>query len=200
MQAIKETFDEEKVEYRKEIERVKDKAQRESLNYETDLDKLKKQVVAKATSKSATKIVKKVVSDDVEKNNAKDLFSTIMTELKEKQEHNESKANKVDFEEQLKKKEQEHKGQMAKMKTELKHSFNVEMQNMRLINDRQLRQQKVLRKKQEQDIDALKHELVKKDAEIALLKEQNKHFENGRIMYSEQFEFLSRVIILINNR
>lgn len=200
LQATKETFDEQRLDYAKELDRLKDRAQRDRLNLEADLDKLRQQKAAKSANRPATKIQRKIIPDDVEENSAKDLFAIVLEEVGEKERERESVRVRVEHVEQVRRKEQEHQREAAKMKTELKQAFNVEMQNLKIKHDQQLKQQKASMRKQDQDMDALKSELVKKDAEIALLREQNKHFENGRKMYSEQFEFLFKVNVVVRNR
>ena len=140
---------------------------------------------------------KKSMIDDAE-HSAPYYMAAITSGIQQKRKEFESMATRVEYEQRVKGLETEHQGELANLKTELKHVFNLDLQNMKLTYEHQLKQAKGSMKKQTEDIEVLRAAIVKKESEICLLRETNRHYENERRMYAEQTEFLSRVILLVN--
>jgi len=192
VQATKETFEEEKIRFLKEMELEKEKTQADRLKHEAGYDNLKKQLADKGI-KIGKSSPRPLIGED-EVHSAGYYMSHIISEVRDNRKEYEAMATKLDYDKKIRGSELNHQEQMANLKTQLKHVFNLDLQNMKLTYEHQLKQAKKAMKDQEQEIEALKTEIVKKDSEVCLLRETNKHFENERRMYSEQTEFLSRVL------
>jgi hypothetical protein len=192
VQATKETFEEERIRFLKEIESEREKTQADRLKHEAGYDNLKKQLADKGI-KIGKSSPKPLIGED-EEHSAGYYMSHIISEIRDHHKECDGMATKLNYDKKIKESEVNHQEQMANLKTQLKHVFNLDLQNMKLTYEHQLKQAKKAMKDQEQEIEVLKSEIIKKDSEVCLLRETNKHFENERRMYSEQSEFLSRVL------
>jgi len=197
VQATKTSFEEEKLKYIKELEEEKEKAQADRLKYEAAIDQLQRELTGKGINKAGD-IANKILLDDNEEQSPAYYMTVILNDLKEKRKEGESRAVRVECEQRLRMLENEHQGQMVGLKTQLKHVFNLDLQNLKLTYEHQLKQVKISMKKQEEELELLRGELVKKESEISLLRERKKHYENEKRMYYEQVDTLSKVFNLIS--
>lgn len=191
VQATKETFEEEKVRFFKEIESEREKTQAERLSHEAAYDNLKQQLAAKGI-KPGKASPRPIIGDD-EVHSAKFYLSNIINEIRGDRKMHDAMKTKMDYDHKIRASELKHQEDMASLKTQLKNVFNLDLQSLKLTYEHQLKQAKKAMKNQDQEIEVLRTEIVKKESEVCLLREMNKHFENERRMYSEQTEFLSRV-------
>eukprot|EP00826_Nyctotherus_ovalis_P012461 TRINITY_DN13298_c0_g3_i1.p1 TRINITY_DN13298_c0_g3~~TRINITY_DN13298_c0_g3_i1.p1 ORF type:complete len:160 (+),score=43.51 TRINITY_DN13298_c0_g3_i1:342-821(+) len=134
-----------------------------------------------------------IIGDD-EVHSTKYYMNNILNWIRSDRKSYEAKRTKIDYDHKIRAAELKHQEDMANLKTQLKNVFNLDLQSLKLTYEHQLKQAKKAMKNQDQEIEVLRTEIVKKESEVCLLREMNKHFENERRMYSEQTEFLSRVL------
>ena len=139
-----------------------------------------------------------MMPEDHEEHSSNYYLTVILNDLKEKRKEGESRAVKVECEQKLRMLENEHQGKMSSLKTQLKHTFNLDLQNLKLTYEHQLKQVKISMKKQDDELEILRGELVKRESEISMLKEHNRHYENEKRMYYDQVNTLTNVFLIFN--
>ncbi len=121
------------------------------------------------------------------------MLKMVLNELRERKEETANMSLKVEYEQKMRDLELRSQDGLAKLKSQMKHVFNLDLQNLKLTYEHQLKQLKISIKKQEEENELLRNELVKKDSEVSLIKERIRHFENERKVRLEHAEFLCRV-------
>ena len=143
----------------------------------------------------AKDIIQKIEPHEYEPHTPEYLLKAILNDLKEKKKESDNMTLRVEYDQKMRVLESEHQDKLAGLKTQMKHVFNLDLQNLKLTYEHQLKQMKTTMKKLEEDNESLKNELVKKESETSLLKEKTRHFENERKMRLEHAEFLCRVLL-----
>jgi len=165
------------------------------LKNEAMIDQLQRKVAEKPVGGEGGAVVRKMLPEDFGEHTPEYYMTVILTELKEKRKENENLALKVEYDQKMRSQEAEHQAEISALKTQLKRVFNLDLQNLKLAYEHQLKQVKISMKQQEEEIEILRGELVKRESEICLLREKNKHAENERRQHSEHAEFLARVFL-----
>ena len=192
MQANKEQFEEEKVKSMREVDEERAKSQSHRLKYEATIDQLQREL-AKKNPTAAPGLMARVAPEQEEDHTPSFMLKLIMSELKEKRKENDNLSMKLEYDQKLRASENEYQEKVAALKTQMKHVFNLDLQNLKLTYEHQLKQLKISMKKQDEEMELLKHEMIKKDGEIGMLKEKNQHLQNERKMRLEHAEFLCKV-------
>ena len=195
LQAIKESFDEEKQLYLKEIEDEKTKAQIEEINYKSKIENLKNQIETIDQIGGLSEIMTESALELSENSSSNDLLKIIIRELNLNKKEEDCLSLKMKWNKKLNQAEIEYQRKIVNMKKESKRTFNLDMKNVKTSYENQLKQARNLIRKKDKDSELLKIELMKKDSEIKFLKEDNTRHENEKKMYSEQVEILSKVCI-----
>ena len=191
IQATKEAFEEEKLKFVKELDEEREKSQSCRLKHEASIDQLQREVSKKGAGPD---IIKRMIPEEYEEHTPAYYLTVILNDLKEKRKENDGLALKVEYDQKIRNLESDHQGQLSALKTQLKRAFNLDLQNLKLAYENQMKQIKISMKKQEENIQILHGDLVKKESEISLLREKTRHFENERKMQHEHATFLSQVI------
>ncbi len=192
IQATKEAFEEEKLKYVKELDEEREKAKNYMLEAHATIDKLQREV-SKCAKSAGPAVIPQPLLDPNEEHTPDYFLKVILNDLKERRRENECLALKVEYEQKMRNLDGEHQSQMAALKTHLKRVFNLDLQNLKLSYEHDIKQIKMQMKKQDEEKEQLRGELVKKESEISLLREKNKHFDSERRMWFDHAEFLAKV-------
>ncbi len=175
-----------------EIDEERGKNQSHRLKYEATIDQLQRELGKKNPS-AVQGMMPRLAAESEDDHTPGFMLKLIMNELKEKRKENENLSLKLEYDQKLRAHESEFQDKLASLKTQMKHVFNLDLQNLKLTYEHQLKQLKISMKKQDEEMELLKAELVKKDSEINMLREKNRHFQNERKMRLEHAEFLCKV-------
>lgn len=121
------------------------------------------------------------------------MLKIILDEVREKRKENENLSLKVEHDQKLQQIASEQSEKISELKLQMKHMFNLDLKNLKLTYEHQLKQVKISMKRQEEEIEELKGELVKRESEIGLLREKSKYFDNEKKVHNEHTEYLTKV-------
>lgn len=198
IQATKETFEEEKQKHEKELKEEIEKAHANRLKYEATIDELQRQLEKKNPG-AVQEVIQKLAPQDAGEFSSGYYLKAILSELEEKKKENDSLSLKLEYEQKVRQIESEQADKLEALKAQMKHVFNLQLQSLRLTYEDQLAQKNCVIKDMKRENEIKKVELIKKESEISILKEKNRHFENERKMRLEHAEFLCRVFITCDN-
>lgn len=171
----------------------REKLQANRLKFEATIDQLQRDLIKKSPSTGQEIIRKLEPVPDEGGHNSDYLLKAVINELRNKNKESENMQSRIDFEQKARNLESEYQEKLNALKTQMKHVFNLDLQNLKLTYEHQLKQLKITIKKKEEEAKLYKDEMVKRETEIALIKEKNRHYESERKLRLEHAEFLCRV-------
>lgn len=192
VQATKEALEDEKARGLRELNAEREKAQSGRLKYEATIDQLQREL-AKKNPGNTQDVVKRINAAEPDEHSSEYLLRIVLNELREKKREADNMSAKIEFQQKARALEAEYQDKLGALKTQMKHVFNLDLQNLKLTYEHQIKQLKITIKKKDEENKLLKEELIKKESEIGLIREKNRYHENERKLRLEHAEFLCRV-------
>lgn len=198
VQATKEALEDEKARGVRELNIEREKGQSSRLKFEATIDQLQRELSKKAPG-NTQEVVNRINASEPEEHSSEYLLRIVLNELREKKRAEENMSSKIEFQQKARALESEYQDKLGALKTQMKHVFNLDLQNLKLTYEHQIKQLKITIKKKDEENKLLKEELIKKESEIGLTKEKNRYHENERKLRLEHAEFLCRVYLLCDD-
>jgi len=196
VQATKEALEDEKARGLRELNVEREKAQSNRLKYEATIDQLQRDL-AKKNPGGTQEIVKRLNSEEPEEHSSEYMLRIVLNELREKRREGDNMSARIEFQQKTRALEAEYQDKLGALKTQMKHVFNLDLQNLKLTYEHQIKQLKITIKKKDDENKLLKEELIKKESEIGLIREKNRYHDNEKKLRLEHAEFLCRVFVVL---
>eukprot|EP00826_Nyctotherus_ovalis_P004962 TRINITY_DN11100_c0_g1_i3.p2 TRINITY_DN11100_c0_g1~~TRINITY_DN11100_c0_g1_i3.p2 ORF type:complete len:244 (+),score=86.17 TRINITY_DN11100_c0_g1_i3:680-1411(+) len=196
VQATKEALDDEKTRGLRELNAEREKAQASRLKSEATIDQLQREL-AKKHPGGPQQVVGHLGAEEPEENSSGGMLKVVLNEIRGKKKESDNMQARIEYQQRARALESDYQDKLAALKTQMKHVFNLDLQNLKLTYEHQIKQLKITIKRKDEESKLLKEELIKKESEIGLTREKNRYHENERKLRLEHAEFLCRVRVCV---
>lgn len=196
VQATKEALDDEKARGLRELNTEREKAHANRLKAEATIDQLQRELTKKHPG-GPQQVVGHLSTEEPEENSSEGMLRVVLNEIRGKKKEGDNMQAKIEYQQRARALESDYQDKLAALKTQMKHVFNLDLQNLKLTYEHQIKQLKITIKRKDEESKLLKEELIKKESEIGLTREKNRYHENERKLRLEHAEFLCRVWVCV---